>query len=442
MNLLKKLYLTHSPSKREENLSKLVVEELKKIGIKDFEVDELYQIYRLKENTPLLCAHLDQVSFQRYATTVNLSDGIIYGNGNLGADDKNGVWILLKLLREFKDISFIFSTQEEVGCKVSKIMERKKEIFKTIKYGLVFDRRGHSDLVGTFNDYCVDKFEDDLRLLMLKHGFNSEIGTFSDCDRLSEMISCINISCGYYEAHTAREFTILQDLFKSLRFGRDILKNITDWYNAPEKERRRGHWWWGDDDWKARNYIDHTHYSKGAYQCSGCNEYYDEKDDEYLIMDINEVKRCQICWAPLMYILYEDEYDMVYEEDEFHVGDKVVILDKKYGMKLENTNVPWNKWDEAFVAESSDDCIFLSKIRGGGKEAGMFCEEDLQKVEEDTDPLCYICKKFELEITLDAYDSGCIYICPDCNFTFPVKGSCGDIRELKNEYTRFTTLHY
>ncbi|EFK60177.1 LOW QUALITY PROTEIN: hypothetical protein HMPREF9008_04860, partial [Parabacteroides sp. 20_3] len=36
-------------------------------------------------------------------------------------------------------------------------------------------------------------------------------------------VSCVNLSCGYYEPHTDNEYTILADLCKCYRFVRHII---------------------------------------------------------------------------------------------------------------------------------------------------------------------------------------------------------------------------
>ena len=43
-------------------------------------------------------------------------------------------------------------------------------------------------------------------------------------------VSCCNISCGYYEPHTAREYTILPELKNTLAFVKNIIRNCTDVY--------------------------------------------------------------------------------------------------------------------------------------------------------------------------------------------------------------------
>uniref|UniRef100_A0A6H1ZE29 Putative peptidase n=1 Tax=viral metagenome TaxID=1070528 RepID=A0A6H1ZE29_9ZZZZ len=233
IQLLVELYKIFSPSYGEEEIALLVCEELDKLGI-EYKIDMWGQIYRLIPDTVLLAAHMDQVSSKIVKNIFMSEDGeYIFGDGNLGADDKNGVWILLNLLKKHKNISFIFSVAEEAGCRISEVLthEDNKEIIKKIKYGLVFDRRGSGDIIGTYNNYCNNDLEDDLEDLGKNLGFTAAMGSFSDCDYISQVIPCVNISCGYYKAHTQHEFTSISELKSSLMFGNLILSTLTKIYS-------------------------------------------------------------------------------------------------------------------------------------------------------------------------------------------------------------------
>lgn len=43
-------------------------------------------------------------------------------------------------------------------------------------------------------------------------------------------VSCINLSCGYYEPHTDHEFTVKKDLLNCLRLVEHIIENCTSTY--------------------------------------------------------------------------------------------------------------------------------------------------------------------------------------------------------------------
>ena len=261
MKTLKRLYRIHSPSFKEQNLSKFVEEELIKIGITEYSIDKDHQIFRLIPNTPMINAHMDQVNHSPL-TKLNIYDNnTIKGDSNLGADDKNGVWILLNILKldEFKNkISFIFSTGEEMGGNIQELLYDHSKKVKKLKYGIVFDRKGNSDIIGTKNDYCTKELEKDIEKIGKEFGYKPCSGIFSDADSISDHISCVNLSCGYYKHHTKEEYTIIKDLRKSLEFGIKILNTLTDMYKSPEKPRyrRRSYTY---DDYYNNEYADNYH---------------------------------------------------------------------------------------------------------------------------------------------------------------------------------------
>jgi di/tripeptidase len=205
MKLLEQLYFIHSPSKGEKAMSKFIRKYLQKIGITDFEVLG-NQIYRVKSNTILLAAHMDQVQTEQCEKLFIRNKNEVHGDKGIGADDKNGIWIILNLLKKFKDISFIFSDQEECGGNIKTVFQKiDKEDSKklaTIKYSLVFDRRSGSDIIGKLNSYCESDLLNAVETLGKEFGYKTTQGMWSDCDQISLYVPCVNLSCGYYDPHT------------------------------------------------------------------------------------------------------------------------------------------------------------------------------------------------------------------------------------------------
>ncbi len=231
IELLKSLYWIHSPSGYEEGIQGFIRQYLYTKGIK-FETDSDNQIYSLdNKDKPLLVAHSDQVRFKPLSTLTETNKRI-YGNSNLGADDKNGIWILLNLLVEYPDLNFIFSTEEEQGGNIDTLLHIEQESLLDIPYCLVFDRKGGSDIIGYRNQYCTFDFENDVLEIAESYGFESSSGIWSDCDQIEYYLNCINISCGYHKAHTDKEYTVKKELINSLELGKAIIDNITDYYDV------------------------------------------------------------------------------------------------------------------------------------------------------------------------------------------------------------------
>ena len=59
-----------------------------------------------------------------------------------------------------------------------------------------------------------------------KYGYKPAQGLNTDVAALKRNgleVSCINLSCGYYEPHTDNEYTVVADLCKCYRFVRHII---------------------------------------------------------------------------------------------------------------------------------------------------------------------------------------------------------------------------
>ena len=236
LSVLIDLYKIRSPSGQEREIKEYVEDFLKREKIK-YNIDKYNQIFYLKKNTPLICAHMDTVELEPSTEFYMEYGGRILGKESfLGADDKNGVWILLNLIKIFKNsISFIFSTEEEsMKMNIASIFDNRK-ILDSIKYCLVFDRRDGGDIIGTRNGYCNEDLENDIAEIGKEFKYKPASGIVSDCDAISTYgIPCVNLSCGYYKAHTKKEYTILKELIRSYKFGVKILKTLDKTYSRVE----------------------------------------------------------------------------------------------------------------------------------------------------------------------------------------------------------------
>jgi hypothetical protein len=254
MKLLEQLYTTHSPSHHEDRMAKLIIGKLDELKIK-YKQDEHLQIYNIKPGLPLMVAHMDQVQ-RDPCEKVMIVKNQIYGfnkagkKTGLGADDKNGIWIILKILEAKIPISFIFSACEEAGGKLQTLTSKIK-LDKT-PYGLIFDRRGNRDIIGSINSYCEEDLETAIQAIA--PDYKPTNGVFSDCDELSNRIPCVNLSCGYYNAHSADEYTNLTQLKRALSLAKELIKELPQeigTFALPEK-LPRGRWsdaWYDKYNW-------------------------------------------------------------------------------------------------------------------------------------------------------------------------------------------------
>ena len=236
LNKLKEMYGIYSPSGKEKPMRAYVQSIMDSNGIKYREYAG--SLYNLIPGTPMLSAHMDQVHALP-CLEAHVQGDRIEGDGNLGADDKNGLWIALKLLSmpKFKNkVSFIFTVDEEVGAWGAKDMlnKFKKDIGQCL-YGIVLDRKGGRDIIGTKNNYCTADFEKAVRKVGLSFGYHAVSGVFSDADVWSDTLSCVNVSVGYENAHTESEYTSIPALYNAFHFVNAVLSSVTDNFKPPKK---------------------------------------------------------------------------------------------------------------------------------------------------------------------------------------------------------------
>lgn len=255
MELLKQLYRISSPSGQEKRMRKYILKYCKKLGA-ETQVDSKGNVYVTKgvaESYPCIVAHMDEVCPERgQGYKVIEDDGVIMGFdlnkrefSGIGGDDKNGIWVALKCLEKYEQIKCAFFVEEEIGCGGSEVADMN--FFLDCRYVLQCDRRGNSDLITNvyFTDLCSDEF---LAATNYKDfGYKEQSGMLTDVYTLKEnglQVSCLNISCGYYNPHSENEYTIFSDLENCLHFVENIIENCLDVYPhkcTPSSQSYYGH---------------------------------------------------------------------------------------------------------------------------------------------------------------------------------------------------------
>ena len=270
MELLKRLYGIHSPSGKEDSMVDFICDWLNKNEpYADFEVDKLGNIYIQKgmaDNYPCVVAHTDQVQSRHATDFVSLYNpnyDVIFGYSpkmkeqqGLGADDKNGIWVALKALQHASFIKVALFAGEEIGCVGSSDCNMK--FFEDCRWVIQADRRGGCDLItSVYNtDLCSKDFL--AALQYSRFGYVEEDGMLTDVYQLKEnglKVSCINISCGYYEPHTDHEFTIYRELQNALNLVLFAVDNLIDVYPHEAESTFYGRYY-GGYDW-----YDYNRYS-------------------------------------------------------------------------------------------------------------------------------------------------------------------------------------
>ena len=57
-------------------------------------------------------------------------------------------------------------------------------------------------------------------------GYYPNTGVFSDANFFSQYINSVNLSCGFYNAHTPDEYAVWADILKAIKAGKLIIQNI------------------------------------------------------------------------------------------------------------------------------------------------------------------------------------------------------------------------
>lgn len=164
-------------------------------------------------NIPImLAAHVDSVH-NNPPTAIYLDEkaGVMWSPDGLGADDRAGVLGILEMLRRGYKPHVMLLDGEESGCTGA------REAVRVIRdpgvlYIVELDRKNGGEAV--FYDCGNSAFKD----YITSFGFREDVGTFSDITTLCPAwnVAGVNLSCGYYNAHTAAEYLRLPELWSTL----------------------------------------------------------------------------------------------------------------------------------------------------------------------------------------------------------------------------------
>ena len=236
--LLLSIFKIPSPSYQESEMQNFIIDFLTKNSV-EWEVDGKGNIYNISyPGRPLLSAHMDTVQKEAdvyMAKHIYIQKDILTGYGVIGADDKAGIYSILYLLTNSSEkFNFVFSVEEEVGAIGAEFFVKHNDL-KHMTYALILDRKGSSDIICTKNEYGTDEFEFALTEIGRSFNFHPAMGVFSDADKISDQISCANLSIGYYNQHTKSEYLVLSELSNSISYVHALVKNIDMTFKAPEK---------------------------------------------------------------------------------------------------------------------------------------------------------------------------------------------------------------
>lgn len=191
----------------------------------------------------MLVAHLDTVHAEKVRDICKSADGnILMSPQGIGGDDRCGVFALFKVYYAAKVKPYLlFTCDEEIGgqgakkfCRAHKQHQLPKKI-NDLKLIVEIDRRGKDDAV--YYDCDNPDFEN----YISGKGFKTAQGSFSDISviALELGIAAVNLSSGYYNAHTKHEYINLAELDNTIQKVIEIIDDVSksDFPRFEYKER-------------------------------------------------------------------------------------------------------------------------------------------------------------------------------------------------------------
>ena len=169
----------------------------------------------------LLTAHMDTVHKEKCKTIIYkkdkvTGDDIITSPEGIGGDHRCGIYMILKILEKV-NCSVLFCEDEEIGSVgARKFVDTNlfQELKGKFKYIIELDRAHENDAVFYHDDN--QEFHD--FIINGKEFWRQDHGSWSDICTLSPAlgISSVNLSCGYYSAHSLAEYVNLDEMERSI----------------------------------------------------------------------------------------------------------------------------------------------------------------------------------------------------------------------------------
>jgi len=174
------------------------------------------------EVRPVLVAHLDTVHditghlvLQRLGRRLFAMDAKHTHQIGVGGDDKCGIVAAIAVAEHLPAFRLLFVVDEEVGCEGSRAIDLRHVADASLI--LQADRRGSSDFVHRIGslDLQSDEFRKAVKPLLKLHHYAPACGMMTDIEALIDRgagVCAANLSAGYHNPHTSREFVDLDQL--------------------------------------------------------------------------------------------------------------------------------------------------------------------------------------------------------------------------------------
>ena len=195
---------------------------------------------------------------------------------------------------------------------------------------------------------------------MEEYGYKECSGLLTDVFTLKENglgVSCCNISCGYYKAHTDSEITVVSEFQNCFDFVCHIITNCVDVYPheyvAPKYSYKNDYYYGGygryNDDWYDDGYRS---WNSDSYR--GWN--YQKKEDDAVQKSVFSIKEEE------EYVeddITNEVWELLYEQPEMHFKEYWKNYGAYHGLKKKTTRKIFDDVVARFK-EFNKDCTLVS----------------------------------------------------------------------------------
>lgn len=227
---------------------------------------------------PCIVSHTDTVHKINRNVQVHQQDDILFAycsNSNrtygIGGDDKVGVFVCLLMLHELDNVKCAFFRDEEVGCVGSELAVTSW--FDDCAFVLQCDRRGNKDFISDINGLTMygKEFSDAIADSLKRYGYREWDGMMTDVEQLKKSgvdICMANMSCGYYEPHSDKEYVVISEVFNCADLVLELCEffGYTIWKHKGEYQSYTG---WSSGTYYSGDYVDSKIYT--SYNENGLN---------------------------------------------------------------------------------------------------------------------------------------------------------------------------
>jgi len=271
---------TQSVSYHTERMKATILNDLNKQNL-GYTFDNYGNIYVEKGNAsvyPTMVCHIDTVhDIKNNVQVIHIDDSLLaidkdtstqYG---IGGDDKVGIFITLELLRTFENFKAVFFLDEEVGCVGSSLANFS--FFDNSSFVLQCDRQRIEDFVTKISSTKLSskKLQKQIKPILKKYNRNCTDGGMTDVLEIAKNndVQVANVSCGYYNPHTNREYIKISEVMNTLDFCQEILHFTSDKRYSMDTKSRTVAYTYSDYSWGYTGYGSYkpfntrsTYYSK------------------------------------------------------------------------------------------------------------------------------------------------------------------------------------